>query len=208
MLVASRPILIYNHEKLNMKIDQSSGENSVMDNDVINYIIERCSSDESKEIDNFIHRCLQANGIDCIDHSLGNITDNREKQQIEFRYDASLLGTLQYDLIYGSIKQFYKVNIIRGRELNMTEIKTKQKSDGGSSSYYWVEIPLDRVVVDEEKGTVGFMLEEYIKHGLGNDFDRGNLAKANHRVGKKSGNDVSYDVKKMHYYVDQIKKNS
>lgn len=86
----------------------------------------------------------------------------------------------------------------------MEEIK-KEKSCGDSSGYYWIEIPLDRVVVKNDR--VGFMLEEYIKFGLDNDFDRGNLAKANHRIGSKEGNSIDYDTNKMHYYVNQINKN-
>lgn len=83
----------------------------------------------------------------------------------------------------------------------------KQKEPSGSAnSYYWVEIPLDRVKIDQDKGVVGFMLEQYIKYGLGNDFDRGNLCKANHRIGRK-GNPKDYEISKMHYYVDQIDKN-
>lgn len=77
---------------------------------------------------------------------------------------------------------------------------------GSSNSYYWIEIPLDRVKIDEEKGVVGFMLEQYLKYGLDNDFDRCNLAKANHRIGRK-GNSKEYEIGKMHYYVDQIDKN-
>ena len=77
---------------------------------------------------------------------------------------------------------------------------------GSSNSYYWIEIPLDRVKIDEGKGVVGYMLEDYIKYGLDNDFDRGNLCKANHRIGRK-GNSKEYEIGKMHYYVDQIDKN-
>lgn len=83
----------------------------------------------------------------------------------------------------------------------------KITSDGGSSSYYDFYIPLDRVEINEESGTVKIRLEDYIKFGLDNDFDRGNLAKANHRIGKKAGNNLDYDANKMQYYVGQIKKN-
>ena len=75
---------------------------------------------------------------------------------------------------------------------------------GKENSYYWVEMPINAVTIDETNGTIGFMLEEYIKHGLDNDFDRGNLAKANHRLGKKQGNTEEYELDKMHYYVDRI----
>ena len=83
----------------------------------------------------------------------------------------------------------------------------QNKPSGSSNSYYWVEIPLDRVTIDEDNSTVGFMLEEYIKYGLGNDFDRGNLAKTNHRIGKKPGNDDQYELDKLQYYAGQVKKN-
>lgn len=88
-----------------------------------------------------------------------------------------------------------------------TTSEEKIKSDGGSSSYYDFYIPLDRVEIDEESGTVKIRLEDYIKFALDNDFDRGNLAKANHRIGKKAGNNLDYDTNKMQYYVGQIKKN-
>jgi len=51
------------------------------------------------------------------------------------------------------------------------------------------------------------MLEEYIKYGLDNDFDRGNLAKTNHRIGKKPGNDDQYELDKLQYYAGQVGKN-
>lgn len=82
----------------------------------------------------------------------------------------------------------------------------QKEPSGSANSYYWIEIPLDRVKIDQDKGVVGFMLEQYIKYGLGNDFDRGNLCKANHRIGRK-GNSKEYEISKMHYYVGQIDKN-
>lgn len=84
---------------------------------------------------------------------------------------------------------------------------SEDKPSGSSNSYYWIEIPLDRVKIDTEKGTVGFMLEQYLKFGLDNDFDRCNLAKTNHRIGKKPGNDDTYEIEKLAYYSEQIKKN-
>ena len=92
---------------------QPDGINALRDS-----VIKRFSDQEAREIDHrLIYACLQVNGIvdTDIDKTLGEITDNRQKQQIEFRYDGSLLGTLPYDIIYGGIKQFHKVNIISGR---------------------------------------------------------------------------------------------
>ena len=84
--------------------------------------------------------------------------------------------------------------------------ETPVSSDGKASSYYWIELPLsERVVVDTEKGMVGFMVEEIIEHALGNDFDRGNIMKANLRVGKKSGNSVEYDANKIQYSAERLK---
>lgn len=77
------------------------------------------------------------------------------------------------------------------------------KSDGGSSSYYLVTLPEGAYTLNED-GSVSWMLEEYIKFGLQNDFNRGNLAKANHRIGKKAGNTLEYDKNKMHHYVDRL----
>jgi len=84
--------------------------------------------------------------------------------------------------------------------------ETPVSSDGKASSYYWIELPLsERVVVDTEKGVVGFMVEEIIEHALDNDFDRGNIMKANLRVGKKSGNSVEYDTNKIQYSAERLK---
>ena len=85
-------------------------------------------------------------------------------------------------------------------------LKDQKKPTGGKSSYYLVEIPLDAptLEIDEENGVVRFMLEEYIRYGLGNDFDRGNIAKANHRLGNKPGVAKEYDLNKINHYVDRI----
>lgn len=90
------------------------------------------------------------------------------------------------------------------REGSKPPKESKIKSDGGSSDYYLVTLPEGAYTLNEETGEVSFMLEEYIKYGLGNDFNQGNLAKANHRIGKKEGNTLEYDKNKMHHYVDRL----
>ncbi len=82
-------------------------------------------------------------------------------------------------------------------------LEEKEKSTGGSSNYYLVTLPKEAYTLNED-GSISFMLEEYIKYGLDNNFDKGNLAKANHRIGKKEGNTLEYDKNKMHHYVDRI----
>lgn len=97
------------------------------------------------------------------------------------------------------------------REINtdtpMPECKpakgSKIKSDGRSTSYYLTTLPEGAFTLNED-GSVSFMIEEYIKYGLNNNFDQGNLAKANHRIGKKEGNTEEYDKNKMHHYVDRL----
>ena len=80
--------------------------------------------------------------------------------------------------------------------------KGKIKSDGGSSSYYLVTLPEGSFSLNKD-GSISFMLEEYIKYGLSNNFDAGNLAKANHRFENKEGNTAKYEKNKMHHYVDR-----
>lgn len=81
----------------------------------------------------------------------------------------------------------------------------KFKSDGGSSEVYLVTLPKGSFTQNED-GSISFMLEEYLKHGLDNDFDQCNLAKANHRFDKKEGNTRKYEINKMHYYIDRMEK--
>ena len=79
----------------------------------------------------------------------------------------------------------------------------KVNSDGGSSSYYEIVIPKDRVKELDE----GFQFEvkDVIRHALNNDYDKGNVFKAMVRSGKKAGADITYDlVKNVFFTVDAL----
>ena len=67
----------------------------------------------------------------------------------------------------------------------------KVKSDGGSSTYYFLP-----------KGATE--LNDLIEH-KGMSFARGNLFKALYRLGEKEGTDVGYDLNKFQLFLDRLK---
>lgn len=89
------------------------------------------------------------------------------------------------------------------------------KSDGGSSSYYDLEIPewlVDKILerkTEEDKFYI--KTEECCEVFFGNDFDYSNLFKSSVRSygseqGKgKSGNNVAYEMNKVQYSANKIK---
>lgn len=87
-------------------------------------------------------------------------------------------------------------------------------SDGGSSSYYDVDLPdwlVEKILTRKEDGNAYVKTEELIEVAFGNDFDFGNLFKSLVRaMGKKkgagkAGNTLEYECNKMHYSTDKIK---
>lgn len=89
------------------------------------------------------------------------------------------------------------------------------KSDGGSSSYYDLEVPewlIDNLTLRDEEGKCFIKTEEMITAFFSNDFDYGNLLKCLVRVhgtqigtGGKAGNSVDYECNKMNYSVEKIR---
>lgn len=89
------------------------------------------------------------------------------------------------------------------------------KSDGGSSSYYDLNIPewlLYTLNERQKEGKCYIKTEEMISAFFGNDFDRGNIIKSLVRcqglqdgTGGKAGNSVEYECNKMVYSVNKIK---
>jgi hypothetical protein len=86
-------------------------------------------------------------------------------------------------------------------------------SDGGSSTYYDIEVPkwlLDLLNQRAAEGKSYVKTEELIEVGFGNDFNFGTLFKSTVRaygcsVGAgKAGNDIGYEVNKVKYYSDKI----
>lgn len=95
------------------------------------------------------------------------------------------------------------------------------KSDGGSSDYYKIKIPKDRIgnlpdeflgdfIKKNESGDYYIETEDIIKYALGNDFDLGNIFKCSVRVhsaskgGGKLGNTNEYEYKKIKYTADKM----
>jgi len=95
---------------------------------------------------------------------------------------------------------------------------TKVKSDGGSSSYYELPLPgylVDKLNVQYDEGKPLTMeTGDVIKMLVDNDFDAGNIIKALRRVmlaskgGGKEGVDIEYDLKKIEYFTNEIRRTS
>lgn len=89
------------------------------------------------------------------------------------------------------------------------------KSDGGSSSYYEIELPPELLTRALERhaqtGRCYIETEDIIRYALGNDFDRGNIFKCMVRIkslesGKgKAGNTALYDASKIVYSAEKMK---
>ncbi|MCP3685070.1 MAG: hypothetical protein GY861_20605 [bacterium] len=89
------------------------------------------------------------------------------------------------------------------------------KSDGGSSSYYNIELPewlIDRILERRtEEGKFYVKTEECCEVMFGNDFDYSNIFKSCVRAygteqgGGKAGNDVSYEMSKVQYSANKVK---
>lgn len=89
------------------------------------------------------------------------------------------------------------------------------RSDGGSSSYYDIELPewlIDRILERRtEEGKFYIKTEECCEVMFGNDFDYSNLFKSCVRAygseqgGGKAGNNVSYDMNKVQYSANKVK---
>lgn len=82
------------------------------------------------------------------------------------------------------------------------------KSDGGSSSYY--EINLPQKVIDRIVSTGKVEVKDIVRYGFGNDFDCGNIIKATKRIYEnkqgrgKQGTDVSYDANKIKFFTEEL----
>jgi hypothetical protein len=93
------------------------------------------------------------------------------------------------------------------------------KSDGGGSSYYEIEIPIEKVtLIDGNDGkpwqdveysgvaSVRLEVKDVIRYSLDNDFTKGNVYKALVRLGKKDGASIAYDINKMRFFLDELEK--
>jgi hypothetical protein len=88
------------------------------------------------------------------------------------------------------------------------------KSDGGSSSYYQLELMLAADKIKEvaehpEVKIVKLETGDIIRALVDNDFDLGNIIKAIRRIHQakkgtgKAGTDVEYDCKKIEYFLKE-----
>lgn len=91
---------------------------------------------------------------------------------------------------------------------------TPIKSDGGSSSYYDIQLPnwlVEEIYSRYEQGQGFIKTEELIEVAFKNDFDFGTTFKALVRGfgslngGGKAGNDVEYEMNKVGYYSNRVK---
>lgn len=92
--------------------------------------------------------------------------------------------------------------------------KTPIKSDGGSSSYYDIDIPawlLYTLNERQKEGKCYIKTEELIECGFSSDFDAGNIFKSLVRAwgalngAGKAGNGVDYECNKIVYSANKLK---
>jgi hypothetical protein len=82
------------------------------------------------------------------------------------------------------------------------------KSDGGSSSYYDIQIP--NWLLEKIKDR-GYLKTEELIEIMGSDFDLGNIIKCAIRINSlksgfgKEGNSVEYDANKIIYSANRLK---
>lgn len=96
----------------------------------------------------------------------------------------------------------------------VSEKKIPIKSDGGSSSYYDIDIPdwlLNLLNERQKEGKCYIKTEELIECAFDSDFDFANAFKSLVRAfgarngGGKAGNDVDYEMNKVQYSANKIK---
>lgn len=92
------------------------------------------------------------------------------------------------------------------------------KSDGGSSDYYKIGIPVQKIkaaLEEAERGGSDKVIvetEDIIRYALNNDFDRGNIFKCLVRITSlenglgKAGNSALYDVNKVVYSASKMQR--
>ena len=95
-----------------------------------------------------------------------------------------------------------------------SEKKIPIKSDGGSSTYYDIDIAdwlLDLLNERRKEGKCYIKTEELIECGFSSDFDAGNIFKSLVRAwgalngAGKAGNDVDYECNKIVYSANKLK---
>ena len=105
----------------------------------------------------------------------------------------------------GLFLAFYQVRTI-------TEYRDpKIKSDGKSGAYYDIVLPERSWTWADERvhgegNTIQFTAADIMEHVLDNDYDRSSIFKALVRIGKKEGIDHEYDLNKISYHLERLRK--
>ena len=155
--------------------------------------------------------------LGCFEEVAKVIGEDRAEKELQKVIDCESCHDHDYSFLNGCLSEAFDWELApQGYEfwssIELEEMPEEKQPvrvpTGGKSDYYLVEIPIDAptLEIDREKGVVRFMLEEYIRYGLNNDFDRGNICKANHRLGNKQGVSVEYDTNKIEHYNNRIRK--
>lgn len=106
----------------------------------------------------------------------------------------------------GRDEEFVKVVELNGEQWKV--MSGAIKSDGGSSSYYDIQLPnwLIDLIIERR-----YIKTEELIEVLGSDFDLGNIIKCAVRINSlqngigKAGNDVTYDSNKIIYSAGRLK---
>jgi hypothetical protein len=108
------------------------------------------------------------------------------------------------------------LELIEEEEIYMSK-KLQIESDGGSSAYYEIPIPVEKIKFLSPSGeSLTFktcnsdsiaiiQVEDVIEFGLDSDFDKANVFKVLYRFGKKAGNTIRYELNKMDYSLKRLR---
>lgn len=114
--------------------------------------------------------------------------------------------------LYNRLQKVYGVNPAKVKVVKSIKhthkINSPVKSDGGSSSYYDLQLSGKTIEFIKENGFV--KTEHLIMDIFGNNFDFGNALKSLVRAygivqgGGKEGNDIKYETNKIKYSCDKL----
>ncbi len=133
----------------------------------------------------------------------------------KFKYKSFDMKCSDGDTISFEPTTWEHVDVYLVEDVEITEEVTPQgaiKSDGGSSSYYDIEVPEWLLQTLNQRNGDGkcFIKTEEVNEILGNDFNYATIFKSmvraisiEHGVGKK-GNTHQYECNKVRYYIDRV----
>lgn len=120
---------------------------------------------------------------------------------------------------YSCKMKFADGGFTEGKNFNLEAALAANKqpitSTGGSSSYYDIPLPddfLDVLIQRKAEGNLHIKTEEMIRYQFGNLFDFANSYKSLQRAyqttlgGGKKGNDIAYELNKIDYSINKIRK--